>query len=325
MAVPAADRGGARPGAGHARLRAGGDRRRGAGRRGGGAAAGACAFAARGPARYFGGEEAAAERIVEQVANECGVESQVGVADGVFAAGLAARAGRVIAPGETAEFLAGRPVDLERPELADLLRRLGVHTLGDFAALPPGDVLARFGFDAALAQRLAGGNDDRPLAVRQPPPDLDVSETFEEPVERVDMAAFAGRALAERLHERLAAHGLACTRLASRRSPPTGRNWKGCGVTMAVLTAPAIADRVRWQLDGWLTGARHGAPDRPPPGWSGCGWCPMVCSSSLDCSPASGVTRAPNANARTGRSPRAGAARPGRGGHAGDRRGPVGQ
>ena len=55
---------------------------------------GACALAARGPARYFGGEEEAAERIVEQVAQACEVESQAGVADGVFAAGLAARAGR---------------------------------------------------------------------------------------------------------------------------------------------------------------------------------------------------------------------------------------
>ena len=62
---------------------------------------GACALAARGPARYFGGEEPAAERIVEQVAQACAVESQVGIADGVFAAGLAARAGRIVAPGRT--------------------------------------------------------------------------------------------------------------------------------------------------------------------------------------------------------------------------------
>src|SRR3954449_1689065 len=54
---------------------------------------GSCALAARGPARYFGGEEAAAERIVEQIAETCAVESQVGIADGGFAAGVGA-AGR---------------------------------------------------------------------------------------------------------------------------------------------------------------------------------------------------------------------------------------
>ncbi|XVV17608.1 DNA polymerase Y family protein [Actinoplanes sp. CA-131856] len=228
---------------------------------------GACAFAARGPARYFGGEEAAAERIVEQVAQQCEVESQVGVAEGVFAAGLAARKGLLIPPGETAAFLAGEPIEaLERPELVDLLKRLGVKTLGDFARLPAGDVLSRFGFDGALAHRLAGGLDHRPLAVRKPPPDLEVEETYDEPLERVDVAAFAGRALAERLHDGLSAYGLACTRLGIEAVTADGqelhRVWRHDGT----LTAAAIAERVRWQLDGWLTGARRGAPARPTAG-----------------------------------------------------------
>jgi protein ImuB len=228
---------------------------------------GACALAARGSARYFGSEEAAAERIVEQVAEACSVESQVGIADGVFAAGLAARGGRLIPPGETATFLAGMPIEtIERPDLVDLLKRLGITTLGDFAALPAGDVLTRFGFDGALAHRLAAGHDHRPLAVRRPPPDLDVSDTYDEPLERVDVAAFAGRVLAERLHDRLAAHGLACTRLGIEAVTADGqelhRVWRHDGT----LTAAAIAERVRWQMDGWLTGARRGAPARPTAG-----------------------------------------------------------
>lgn len=68
---------------------------------------GACAMAARGPSRYFGSEERAAERIVEQVAQACAVEAQVGIAEGIFAARLAARSGRLIPPGGTAAFLAG--------------------------------------------------------------------------------------------------------------------------------------------------------------------------------------------------------------------------
>ncbi|MEU8285824.1 DNA polymerase Y family protein [Micromonospora sp. NPDC048905] len=231
---------------------------------------GACAVAARGPGRYLGGEEAAAERIIEHVAQSCLVESQVGIADGVFAAGLAARAGRVVAPGGTPEFLAGLPVEaLGRSALADLLRRLGVRTLGDFAALPAGDVVARFGFDGALAHRLAAGRDHRPLAVRQPPADLTVTAGYDEPIDRVDAAAFAARALAEQLHEGLAGRGLACTRLGIEAVTEHGqelhRVWRHDGL----LTAAAIADRVRWQLDGWLSGSngRTGArPARPTAG-----------------------------------------------------------
>jgi protein ImuB len=227
---------------------------------------GVCALAARGPARYFGGEEQAAERIVEQIAQDCAVESQVGIADGVFAAGLAARAGRIVPPGDTPRFLAGQPIEvLGRPRLTDLLRRLGVRTLGDFAALPAGDVLARFGFDAALAHRLAAGQDDRPLAVRRPPPELDVTETYDDPLERIDVAAFAARAVAERLHDRLSRHGLACTRLGIEAVTADGRElyrvWRHDGL----LTPTAITDRVRWQLDGWLSGAcRRSGVDGPP-------------------------------------------------------------
>ncbi|WP_432829447.1 DNA polymerase Y family protein [Dactylosporangium sp. CA-092794] len=214
---------------------------------------GACAVGARGVARYYGGEAVAAERIVEQIAQECGVEAQIGIAEGTFAAGLAARAGVIVPDGETPAFLAGLSIAaLGRPGLVDLLRRLGIHTLGEFAALPGADVLGRFGFDAALAHRLAGGRDERPLAPRRPPPDLDVAEVFDEPIERVDAAAFAARALAERLHERLGSHGLACTRLAIEAVTETGeelvRTWRHDGL----LTVNAIADRLRWQLDGWL-------------------------------------------------------------------------
>jgi protein ImuB len=220
---------------------------------------GACALAARGPARYFGSEEAAAERIVEHVAQACAVEAQVGVAEGVFAAGLAARTGRLIPSGDTAAFLADHDVStIDNPDLVDLLRRLGIGTLGQFAALPATDVLARFGLDAALGHRLAGGHDERPLAVRQPPADLDVSQDFDDPLDRVDAAAFAARQLAQRLHERLAGYGLACTRLGITAVTDNGeelhRTWRHDGL----LSEAAIADRVRWQLDGWLSGTSTG-------------------------------------------------------------------
>jgi protein ImuB len=218
---------------------------------------GACALAARGPSSYYGGEIKAAERLVEHIALTCAVEAQAGVADGVFAALLAARAGRIVPRGGTPGFLAGMSIaTLDRPDLADLLRRLGVRTLGEFAALPAGDVLSRFGFDAAFAHNLAAGRGERPLAARKPPPDLAVTGGYDPPLERVDTAAFAARALAERVHERLAGYGLAATRLGIEARTAAGEH-------DGVLSAADIADRVRWQLDGWLTGAGRGGIRRP--------------------------------------------------------------
>lgn len=228
--------------------------------------------AARGPVAYFGAELGVAERIVDLVAAEAEVECQVGIADGIFAATLAAHRGVVVDAGQSPAFLAPLGVTellrlagsnaamRAREELVGLLRRLGLRTMGSFAALPVRDVASRFGPDAVLAHRLASGADERPLAKRLPPVDLVVTQRLDPPVERVDAAAFAAREPAARLHELLADRGLACTRLEvhaeTEHGDPYARTWR-CAEP---LTPKGIADRVRWQLDAWITaGALRGA------------------------------------------------------------------
>ena len=82
---------------------------------------GVCAFGARGPARYFGGETVLARKIIAALA-DAGEQARVGAADGLFAALLAARGAErilVIPPGETAEFLARQPVSVLAGQVPD--------------------------------------------------------------------------------------------------------------------------------------------------------------------------------------------------------------
>lgn len=234
---------------------------------------GKCALATRGPSRYFGGDEALARSVAEAVAGVMRARPRVGIADGPFAAALAARATtddepvRIVAPGESAAFLAPFPVSsLGRPEDADLLARLGIRTLGEFAALPAADVLARFGTDGAAAHRLARGLDERPVVARTAPPELVVERVLDPPAARVDIAAFAAKGLAEELHLRLSSQGLACTRVLVEAETEHGerlaRLWRHDGA----LTAAAMAERVRWQLDGWLAGTADDADATPTAG-----------------------------------------------------------
>ncbi|HUI02128.1 MAG TPA: hypothetical protein VLZ77_01190 [Acidimicrobiales bacterium] len=136
---------------------------------------GVCAVPTRGPSRYFGGDAALLDLVAEALARGVpGVEAGTGVADGLFAGVLAARAATdagavLVAPGGTPAFLAPWPITtLERPELADLLGRLGIRTLGAFAALPTPHVLARFGTDGARCQRVAQGVDGELPGFRVP-------------------------------------------------------------------------------------------------------------------------------------------------------------
>jgi protein ImuB len=254
---------------------------------------GTCAIGVRGPARYFGGEQALAGKISAAV-RELGFGCGVGIAEGLFAAGLAASLatgatsadpGRaapasvgpgpsrvssgpaglgfassgslIIPPGETLAFLAGQPVSvLGSPELDYLLPRLGITTLGEFAALPAAEAASRFGAQGALAHRLASGLEPRPLVPRLPAADLSVQCEFDPAAEQSEPVVFAAKALAGELHARLAASGLACVRVRVLVRDEDGREssrlWRHDGL----LSDLAVAERVRWQLDG-----QHGADD----------------------------------------------------------------
>jgi protein ImuB len=237
---------------------------------------GVVAVPTRGPSRYFGGDHALAAKVAAAMqaaarrsAAKEGWDSddvalgrcRVGVAEGRFAAELAARSAlesdliQVVPPGATPNFLSSLPIRaLEaHPDLIDLLLRLGLRTLGAFASLPAPSVVARFGREGVEAHRLARGLEAKPLELRIPPPDWTVSIELDPPAERVDQAAFAGKTLADQLHARLGAEGLVCTRVGVEAETEHGerlfRLWRHDGA----LSAGAIAERVRWQLDGWLS------------------------------------------------------------------------
>ncbi|OBF01367.1 DNA polymerase Y family protein [Mycobacterium sp. 852002-10029_SCH5224772] len=216
----------------------------------------------RGAARYFGSEATAAERLIDAVAG-AGAECQVGIADQLSTAVFAARAGRVVEPGGDARFLSVlsiRQLATEpslsgpgREELTDLLWRMGIRTIGQFAALSRSDVASRFGADGVTAHRLARGEPERPPSGREPPAELEAVLDCDPPIDRVDAAAFAGRSLAGALHQTLMAAGVGCTRLAIHAVTANGEERHRVWRCAEPLTEDATADRVRWQLDGWLS------------------------------------------------------------------------
>jgi protein ImuB len=227
-------------------------------------------LAVRGAARYFGSEHTAAEKLVDAVA-AAGAECQVGIADQLPTAVFAARAGRVIEPGRDAVFLSAlsiRQLATEpslaaagRDDLVDLLWRMGIRTIGQFAALSRADVVSRFGADAMVAHRLARAEPMRGPSGREPPAELDAVMVCDPPIDRIDAAAFAGRSLAGELHRSLESAGVGCTRLAIHAVTANGEGLSRVWRCAEPLTEDATADRVRWQLDGWLN--RRNAGDRP--------------------------------------------------------------
>ncbi|WP_374999760.1 DNA polymerase Y family protein [Aeromicrobium sp. CTD01-1L150] len=214
---------------------------------------GLCAL--RVPSRFYGGEAEAAAVIAERLVALGVWDVRLGLADTLFAAEQAARRALtqdclVVPEGQARSFLADLPVEvLDDPDLVDLLRRLGLTTVADFAALGAADVLTRFGRHGALLHRLARGEDPHPVGRRAVPPELQAQVVFEPPLETVEPIAFSVRTTAEQFVAKLADVGLVCTGVRLEADVngvvASSRTW----LHPRWFTATDLVDRVRWQLE----------------------------------------------------------------------------
>lgn len=235
-------------------------------------------MSASGAAQFHGSEEGLTAALIAHVAEATGHECQVGVADGILAAVLAARENRIVRAGGSQEYLAPRPlgdvvhVAMSRERvtqvrgLVDLWARLGLRRAKDLTALDVTDVASRFGEPGVWTHRLVTGEDLRPPARRRPEDDVEASCELDPPAQRVDTAAFAARRLAEQLYAELVDRSASCTRLRISARTQDGREhvrtWRTDAAALGGLTVARLTDRVRWQLEGWLAdGGRSDDPD----------------------------------------------------------------
>jgi len=235
---------------------------------------------ATGAARFFGGEEALAEALVVAATERSGAEVSVGIADGLLAAVEAARGSVIVPAGGSAAYLAPLPVAslghvaAERRQLSavedmtGVLERLGIHTLGALAALPRADVIARFGSAGAWAHRLSGGGDLAPPVLRRIEQDIEVRCDFEEAPRDVERIALEARRAAEALDTALRDAGVRCLRVSvavvTERGEELERTWRTDVGPREGAFARFMADRVRWQLEGWLSRTSAGPEVSPP-------------------------------------------------------------
>lgn len=235
---------------------------------------GLLAFPAGSLARYHGSEARAAELLVDAAAR-AGADCLAGAADDLVTAVWAARRGQVVPVGGSARWLAGQPLEilLSEPALGvptamvGVLADLGIRTLAEFAALARRDVVGRFGREAAAWHRTACGEPDRTVAPARPGEAPAARVEPGEPVADTGTAAFLARRAAAELHARLARAGRSCLRLSVKATlaPPPDydgpltveRLWR----CREPLTEQDTAQRVRWQLDGWLTRLRSRTGD----------------------------------------------------------------
>ena len=140
--------------------------------------------------RLYGSPEKIGGLIKEQVYSELGLIISVGISYNKFLAKLATDLDKpdgllIITAQEAVELLKPLPVSKiwgvgQKTEQS--LNRLGIKTIGDIQALPPGWLETRFGSAGRLFWELAHGIDHRPVETGQERKSISREETFPEDI-----------------------------------------------------------------------------------------------------------------------------------------------
>jgi len=188
-------------------------------------------------------------------AETLGLPAQVGVGGSKVAAYLAARDGggvAVIPPGEEWSFLAPISIDLLGPsrDLAGTLRRWGIRTIGELAALPAAAVATRLGPEGQRLLALARGDDPLPLQPRPAPLHFEEGIEIDYGIETVEPFLFVLRGLLDRLIARLEVRGLVCGDLRlGLRLATCGRDERTVAVAAPSNDRKALLTLVRVHLE----------------------------------------------------------------------------
>ena len=159
----------------------------------------------------MGPPESIARDIQRRIRAETGLEASVGVACNKFLAKVASDlekpAGRVVVPPDGVEAFLG-PLPIEKlwgvgPRTAARLRRLGVGTIGELAAMPPAALDDAVGSAGTRLRELARGVDSRPVVVDRTPRSVSRETTFSQDTTDRDRLIASIRRLADSVAARL--------------------------------------------------------------------------------------------------------------------------
>ena len=216
----------------------------------------------RGPSRYFGGDEAVAQRILAfSTTLSVGSELRIGVADGRLSALIAARYGapmHIVEKGRSREFLSGLSVEELHafthiaPNTLSLLSRLGLGTLGKVAATNRQLLSDRFGPEGNTLFVLCNGADLHPPLIEKIPTAYRVEAHYDDALEHMGSVFDSARQLIAPMVEQLEARGLSMCRvviaLTTEHDDTSERVWYHPGG----FGGEGLLERLRWQVTSWL-------------------------------------------------------------------------
>jgi protein ImuB len=200
-------------------------------------------------------------RDIIAAAEKASLPLRVGIAASKLAARVAAGlpdSPIVVPAGDEGRFLAPLPLSRLAPaiEIAEMLDRWGIRSIGEFARLPEGEVASRLGELGREFHAAARGIDPRPLEPRLPPPTFSEGMDLEWPLVTLEPFLFLGNAALERLVQRLESQGLACVKLeATLKLDPDGCDARAIALPAPTREVKTLLTLLRLELEARPPGA----------------------------------------------------------------------
>jgi len=152
--------------------------------------------------------------------------------------------------GGAAAFLAPKPLELLplSAEVRHMLHTLGIHTLGDFAALPPPSVGRRWNRDGVDYQALARGDDPSTLTGLVPYEAIVETIDCDTEISELEPLSFLLRPLIDRTCERLRGRGMAAGELTLTLVGNGTRTHVKAAPSRPTLSSQTLLDLLRAKL-----------------------------------------------------------------------------
>lgn len=187
----------------------------------------ACVLDISGTERLFGPPDRLAQRI-RSAMSSAGFHTSIAVSENFHCAQLKAAHARgvsLIAGGEEAGSIASLPIQSLHlnQDRAETFALWGIRTLGELAALPQHELVARFGQEAAAWRELALGVHPHTFQPIEPIFQLSEYSEFETPIDQIESLIFVGARMIECLVARASARALCLASLTAEMTLEGGK------------------------------------------------------------------------------------------------------
>lgn len=238
--------------------------------------AGIMVLSAKGPTRYFGGEESVAQHL-RTICSAENCPHGIGIASSRFAALTAAHLAVsrespcIIHQSVGQEFLDAIPVAaLHRVgaislDTVGLLQRLGLSQCAAVRAIGESALIDRFGVEGRAVWQLVSGEDVRHFSPDAPPSDFAHTIDCESPLVTAAQVVAASHHGVTSAMQSIADHGQRCVRLLVECETDHAETSTRVWGEPRGFSGAAVLQRLMYQLDGWLVN-EESTPDAPTSG-----------------------------------------------------------